>query len=171
MLLRPKISPSRPPVINSAANPSTYPDTTHSNCAYVACRSLRMLGAATLTIVTSSRSITPATRITTRAAHRRGSSAGGAAPLAPARARPGISVRLCVSSVMPVSLLLIDAPAPGVAGPGPVSAAPPRWQTAGGGRRVWWQHAGDREARRGHESRHRDGDQDPALAFHPGLSL
>src|SRR5262244_1083530 len=107
--LRPKMSPSRPPVINSAANPSTYPDTTHSNCAYVACRSLRMLGAATLTIVTSSRSITPATKMTTRAAHRRGSSAGGAVPCVRAWPGPGTSVRLCVSCVMaclpvPVSL-------------------------------------------------------------------
>src|SRR5215467_2265446 len=125
MRLRPKMSPSRPPVINSAANPSTYPDTTHSNCAYVACRSFRMLGAATFTIVASSRSITPATKMTTKAAHRRGSSAGGAVPFAPAWARPGSRVRLCVSSVMASLPVAHRSSGTGVAGPGPASPGAP----------------------------------------------
>jgi len=49
-----------------------YPDTTHSSWVALACRSRRMVGSATLTMVTSIMSISAPTIITTAASHRQG---------------------------------------------------------------------------------------------------
>jgi hypothetical protein len=59
-------------MISTAANASMYPDTTHSSWMALACRSRRIVGRATLTIVTSIMSMSAPTIITIAASQRRG---------------------------------------------------------------------------------------------------
>ena len=59
-------------MMSAAANASMYPDTTHSSWVALACRSRRMVGKATLTIVTSIMSMSAPTIITIAASQRRG---------------------------------------------------------------------------------------------------
>ena len=70
--LRPNLSPRFPAMISAAANASMYPDTTHSSWVALACRSRRMEGSATLTIVTSIMSMSAPTIMTIAASQRRG---------------------------------------------------------------------------------------------------
>ena len=72
MRLRPSRSPRFPAMMSAAANASMYPDTTHSSCVASACRSRRMDGSATLTIVTSIMSMSAPTIRTIAASQRRG---------------------------------------------------------------------------------------------------
>ena len=81
--LRPIRSPRFPAMISAAAKASMYADTTHSSWVALACRSRRMVGSATLTIVTSIMSISAPVIRTIAASQRRESRAGPAArPLA-----------------------------------------------------------------------------------------
>jgi hypothetical protein len=57
-------------MISAAAKASMYPETTHSSWVALACRSRRMVGSATLTIVTSIMSISAPVIITTAASQR-----------------------------------------------------------------------------------------------------
>ena len=70
--LRPNRSPKFPAMMSAAANASMYPETTHSSWVALACRSRRIVGKATLTIVTSIMSMSAPTIITIAASHRRG---------------------------------------------------------------------------------------------------
>ncbi len=69
--LRPKMSPSRPPVIRPAANASAYPAVIHWMAPKEAPRSRSMLGIAMLTIVASTRSMKAAVMTMARAIQRR----------------------------------------------------------------------------------------------------
>ena len=69
---RPNRSPKFPAMISAAAKASMYPDTTHSSWVALACRSRRIVGRATFTIVTSIMSMSAPTIITIAASHRRG---------------------------------------------------------------------------------------------------
>ncbi len=66
----PIASPTRPAVTSARAKARAYPDTTHWTEAAEACKSRCMDGSATATMVTSSRIMNPATRVTHRARHR-----------------------------------------------------------------------------------------------------
>ena len=70
--LRPNRSPRFPAMISAAANASMYPETTHSSWVALACRSRRMVGSATLTIVTSIMSMSAPVIMTIAASQRRG---------------------------------------------------------------------------------------------------
>ncbi len=59
-------------MISAAANASMYPETTHSSWVALACRSRRMVGSATLTIVTSIMSMSAPVIMTIAASQRRG---------------------------------------------------------------------------------------------------
>ena len=59
-------------MISPAAKASMYPETTHSSWVALACRSRRMVGSATLTIVTSIMSMSAPTIMTMAASQRRG---------------------------------------------------------------------------------------------------
>jgi hypothetical protein len=70
--LRPNRSPRLPAVISTAAKASMYADTTHSSWVALAPRSCRIVGRATLTIVTSIMSMSAPTIRTIAASQRRG---------------------------------------------------------------------------------------------------
>ena len=76
---RPYRSPRRAPAIIPAANASAYPPMIHCSAAALACRLARTVGAATFTIVPSSRSMHSAASTSARMAHRRGCPARTAA--------------------------------------------------------------------------------------------
>lgn len=82
MRRRSSASPRRPAVTSARAKARAYPDTTHCTCAGEACRPRWTEGRATTTIETSSRLMKPATRVTHRARHRRGSGSYPAASCA-----------------------------------------------------------------------------------------
>src|SRR5262245_21263272 len=97
--LRPNRSPRLPAMIRIAANASRYPDTTHSSWVALAPRFRRIVGSATLTIVTSIRSIS-APVISTAAAIQRNRDPAAAARPAPRALwllTPAVVV-MCVSS-------------------------------------------------------------------------
>lgn len=73
MRRRSRASPRRPAVTRARAKVRAYPETTHCTWAADACSSRWTVGRATATIVTSSRLMNPATRVTQRARHRFGS--------------------------------------------------------------------------------------------------
>ena len=67
-------------MMSAAPNASMYPETTHSSWVALACRSRRMVGSATLTIVTSIMSMSAPTIMTIAASQRRGKPAGAGWP-------------------------------------------------------------------------------------------
>ncbi len=77
---RPRTSPSRPAGTSTSPKASAYPDTTHCRSPDEACSPSRIDGSATLTMLTSSRDMKPATRQTAKARQRRGSGVQSGSP-------------------------------------------------------------------------------------------
>ncbi len=92
IFLRPKESPSRPAGTSARPNTTAYPVTIHCSWLPEAPRPCEIEGSATLTMLTSSRVMKPATRQTHSTRHRSGSTSGWASGV-PGRAsgRAGVT--------------------------------------------------------------------------------